>query len=174
MADRNETGDEKVVPNPSESAPDSADLARTEVRDQLGRFVPGQKGGGRKRGSKNRLPRDIRRLVAENADAIARAMIVKAKSGNSHAGTALLRLVCAPAKETSEPITLDLQRITSAADAADAISDVILATTTGKLSPDGARDLVSMISALLKSFESVDLERRLGAIESALKIGTAS
>ena len=112
-----------------------------------------------------------RKLVADHATDIAEAMVDKALNGNVNAGAALLRLVVAPAKEQSEPIRINLKQITTAVEAAAAIGDTIAATTNGEISPDAARDIVAMIATLGKSIETADLERRLKAIESTLKIG---
>ena len=143
----------------------------TAGRDGKGRFTP-QQNPGRRRGSRNKLPRDVRKLVADHAAGIAQAMVDKALNGNVNAGAALLRLIVAPAKEQSEPIRINLKQITTAIEAAAAIGDTIAATTSGKISPDAARDVVAMIATLAKSIETADLERRLKAIESTLKIGT--
>jgi hypothetical protein len=121
------------------------------------------------RRGKNRIPANIRGLVAESAEEIVRSMIKKARGGNSHAGAALLRLICSPLRESADPITLDLKKITTPADAAEAISAVISSVTAGQISPDSARDLVGMIGVLSKAYETRDLEIRLSAIETTIK-----
>jgi hypothetical protein len=50
----------------SMSEHDSADLAKNMERDPLGRFLPGN--GGRKRGSKNKLPRHVLAQVQAMGD----------------------------------------------------------------------------------------------------------
>lgn len=96
-------------------------------------------------------------------------MIKKARGGNSHAGASLLRLICSPLRESADPITLDLDVISTPAQAATAISRVILATTAGQISPDAGKTVVDMVSSLSKALESVDLEKRLSTIEEIIK-----
>jgi len=142
---------------------------KTDERDKKGRFTSNQTSPGRRKGSKNKLAPSVRALVAADAEEIVKAMIIKAKSGNAHCGAALLRLVCAPLRETADPIMIDLAAISTPSEAAAAISTVIAATTAGKLSPDAAKDVVNMIAMLSKAIETVDLEKRLSTIEETIK-----
>jgi hypothetical protein len=148
---------------------EAADLrSSADGRDRKGRFTPEQN-RGRRRGSKNKLPRDVRKLVADHAVDIVEVMIDKACKGNVNAGAALLRLVVGPAKDKGEPIRLDLKQISTVAEAATAISYTIAATTCGKISPDAAKDIVAMLATLSKAYETRDLEIRLSAIETTIK-----
>lgn len=161
--------DDERLPGAADEHGPTADLrSSADGRDSRGRFTP-QENSGRKRGSRKKLPRDVRQLVADHAADIVKAMIDKARNGHVNAGAALLRLVVAPAKEQGEPIRIDLKKITTAVEAAAAIGDTIAATTCGKVSPDAARHVVAMIATLAKSIETADLERRLAAIEAALQ-----
>jgi hypothetical protein len=108
-------------------------------------------------------------MVAASAPEIVAALIKKAKSGHVHSGVGLLRLVVAPLRETADPIEIDIAKISNPSEAAEAMGVVIMAATAGKVSPDAARDVVAMIGVLGKQIESTDLERRLSAIESAIK-----
>jgi hypothetical protein len=161
---------EKTEQSSVELTPEPENLREnTEGRDGKGRFTAEQRSPGRKKGSKNKLPADIRKLVAANAGEIVAAMIAKAKAGNAHAGSALIRLVVSPLRESADAIRVDLPKIGTIEEAAGAIATVIAATTTGRLSPDAARDIVQMIGTLRTTIEAVDLEKRLAAIESKLQ-----
>jgi len=152
--------------NDSKSPPNSGEISE---RGPKGRFLPGNRGPGRKKGSKNKVPADIRALVAANSGEIVQAMIEKAKKGNAHCGAALIRLIVSPMRETAGNINVDLPKISTVAEAAGAISDTITAVTSGRLSPDSGRDLVAMLAALRVTIESVDLEKRLSAIEDTIR-----
>lgn len=152
---------------PTEKPKESREITGRNAKS--GRFLPGTRGPGRKKGSKNKVPADIRKLVAANAGEIVGAMIEKAKSGNAHCGAALIRLIVSPMRETAGNIHVDLPKISTVAEAAGAISDTITAVTSGRLSPDSGKDLVAMLAALRVTIESVDLERRLSVIEDVIK-----
>jgi hypothetical protein len=158
------------MPN-SKSPPDSGEITG---RAKSGRFLPGTRGPGRKKGSKNKVPADIRSLVAANAGEIVTAMIEKAKKGHAHCGAALIRLIVSPMREQAGNIHVDFPKISTVAEAAGAISDTITAVTSGQLSPDSGRDLVAMLAALRVTIESVDLEKRLSAIEDVIKKSKAT
>ncbi len=161
---------EKTEQSSVELTPEPETLREfTEGRDGKGRFTAEQRSPGRKKGSKNKLPADIRKLVAANAGEIVTAMIDRAKKGNAHCGAALIRLIVSPMRETAGNIHVDLPKISTVAEAAGAISDTITAVTSGRLSPDSGKDLVAMLSALRVTLETVDLERRLQTIELAIK-----
>ena len=108
-------------------------------------------------------------MVAESAPEIVAALIKKAKAGHVHSGVGLLRLVVAPLRETADPIEIDLKEISTPAETAAAIAKVITEATSGKVSPDAARDVVNMLGVLNRAIESVDLEKRLTVIEATIK-----
>ena len=153
--------------NDSESPSKSREITGRNAK--TGRFLPGTRGPGRKKGSKNKVPADIRKLVAANSGEIVAAMIEKAKKGNAHCGAALIRLIVSPMREQAGNIHVDLPKISSVAEAAGAISDTITAVTSGRLSPDSGKDLVAMLSALRVTLETVDLEKRLTTLEEKIK-----
>jgi hypothetical protein len=56
------------------------------------------------RGSKNRLPADIRRLVGRHAIKITQAVLTKARAGDARAAAILLKLVVPPMRDRPPPV----------------------------------------------------------------------
>ena len=64
-------------------------------------------------------------------------------------------------------LKLDIPEIKAPADVVTAIAAIITAAASGKLSPDEAASLASVISAQHKAIELIDLARRVSALEEA-------
>ncbi|HEV2629445.1 MAG TPA: hypothetical protein VGV41_12470 [Pseudolabrys sp.] len=125
---------------------------------------PFQKGnGGRRRGSRNRLPRDLKQIIADDMPAIIEKLRERALGGNTAAAVALLRTLIPPA--VSEPILIEIPTVEKAADAVQAIAAVIRAVTAGQIAPDAGEQIVGLIERQSRVLEVADLERRLVEIE---------
>ena len=74
------------------------------------------------------------------------------------------RLVPAP---RGRRVLLDLPVITTAADVLKALTATIEAMGNGELAPDEAATVAGVIEVKRRAFETVDLERRITAIEEA-------
>lgn len=139
-------------------------------RDAGGRFQTGH--GGRRPGSRNKVTALVERLIAGEAEEIVRAMVAKAKAGNTTAGAAILRVLIGPAKERGVPLRCKLPVLTTAQDALLAIQAIAEGVATGKIDADGAKILTAIVAEFRSTLTAVDQDRRLAEIEERLKNGS--
>lgn len=137
-------------------------------RDAAGRFRRGH--GGRRPGSRNRVTALVERLISGEAEEIVRAMVAKAKAGNVTAGAAIMRVLIGPAKERGVPLKFKLPKLATAADSLAAIQAIAEGVASGKIDADGAKILTGIVAEFRATLSVVDQDRRMAAIESALKI----
>jgi len=111
------------------------------------RFKPGQSGNpnGRPKGSLNATTLAAQALLDGEAEILTRKAIELAKGGDLAALRLCIDRLVPPRKD--RPVSFDLPKIESARDAANAISAVLTAVSTGDLTPAEASDVTRLLDA---------------------------
>jgi len=111
------------------------------------RFKPGHSGNpnGRPKGSLNATTLAAQALLDGEAEILARKAIELAKGGDLAALRLCIDRLVPPRKD--RPVPFDLPKIESARDAANAISAVLTAVSTGDLTPAEASDVTRLLDA---------------------------
>lgn len=132
------------------------------------RFKRGQSGNpaGRRAGTRSKALLALDALAEGEADAIAKAMIEKAKEGDTTAGRMLLERIWPVRK--GRGITFDLPEVTKADDLPGAIATVARQVAEGGISPDEGTAIVSLLEAHRKAIETSELASRVAALEERL------
>ncbi len=140
--------------------------SKSAGRENNGHFKRGNKGGpGRGEGSRNKATIMLEKLMIDDSKAVIEAVIKAAKNGDMQAAKMVVdRLVPAP---KGRRIHLDLPEVDSAADVLKAMTETLAAMAVGKLTPDEAATVAGVIEVKRRAVETVDLERRITAIEEA-------
>jgi Family of unknown function (DUF5681) len=146
------------------------DAANT-TRKQAGRpFRKGQSGNpaGRPCGSRNQASLMAEKLMADDSEAVVRSVIDAAKSGDMVAARLVLERLCPVRK--GRPVILDLPKIEGVNDVAAALGAVAKAMTSGEITPDEAATVAGVLEVKRRALETVELERRLTALEARREI----
>ena len=111
------------------------------------RFKPGHSGNpnGRPKGSLNATTLAAQALLDGEAEILTRKAIELAKGGDLAALRLCIDRLVPPRKDS--PVSFDLPKIESARDAANAISAVLTAVSTGDLTPAEASDVTRLLDA---------------------------
>lgn len=146
--------------------------AQTTAGKQRGRpFGRGVSGNpsGRPTGSRNRATLMAAAVSDNDAVAIARTVVAKAKRGDLVAARLVLDRLW-PAPKGRATAIKNLPAVTNAQGVTDAIAAVVSATARGEMAPEEGAAFVSLIEAQRRAIETVEHETRLRAIEE--RIGT--
>jgi len=127
-----------------------------------GLFEPGGPAG-----SRNKAPLALDKIADDAGEDILNAMVAAAKGGDMRAAELVLQRIW-PARK-SRPIALTLQAIQSASDVVAAVGAVADAVGSGDITPDEGQAVASILEAKRKAIETVQLERRLSALEHERK-----
>jgi Family of unknown function (DUF5681) len=149
---------------------DNSEPAENTAAKQRGRpFEPGESGNpnGRPKGARNRATVLAEAMLDGDAEAITRKLIEKATEGDTTALRLCLERLLPPKRD--RPVTFDLPKIETAADAVKASSSVLAACAAGDLSPGDAAEIMKLISSHTRVLETNELEARLAALEKAQK-----
>ena len=142
--------------------------AETKQKKQRGRpFKKGQSGNpaGRPRGSSCRATILLERMLADDGADVVKAVIAAAKGGDMQAAKMIIdRLVPTP---RGRRVLIDLPVIKTAEDVLEALTATVTAMGDGELAPDEAATVAGVIEVKRRAIETVDLERRITAIEEA-------
>ena len=135
------------------------------------RFLPGQSGNpkGRPTGARSKAMLALDALAEGEADAVVLAMLEKAKQGDTAAAQLILSRVWGARK--GRPTPLSLPEVRTAADMTAALGAVVAAVADGTLTPDEAQSVAAVLEAQRKAVETLELERRIAALESAKDAG---
>jgi hypothetical protein len=130
-----------------------------------GTFAPGNAIGarGRPQGSKHKATLAVEALLDGEIETITRKVVEKAKEGDLLAARLCLERVMPPAK--SRRVNLDLPKIETPQDLVVALAEVIDAMGAGEIALDEAAVVAGVLEAKRKAIETVELERRLAALE---------
>lgn len=137
--------------------------ARNDRGNTRGR--PFEKGNpGKPKGARHRITRAIETLLEGQHEALTQAAIDKALEGDTVALRLCLDRLAPPRKDA--PISFDLPRVTTVADAVTASSSVLAAVAAGDVTPDEAGRVMALLSAHRGLVETGDLESRITALEA--------
>ncbi|HLH95301.1 MAG TPA: DUF5681 domain-containing protein [Xanthobacteraceae bacterium] len=131
------------------------------------RFQKGQSGNpaGRPPGMRSAAALLTEELLEGEAENLARAMIEKAKTGDTAALRLCLDRIAPARRERERAATFDLAQLKTAADAASAIQAITAAVADGDLSPAAATDLFKYVEAFRRTLQVVDFEERIIRLE---------
>jgi hypothetical protein len=139
-------------------------------RTKTGKFVPGRSPNpsGRRKGARNK-----RTIIAEKllAGVDVAAILAKLERQAKKGDTAAARLIldrALPARR-GLPISIKLPPIRTAADCVEAMSVVMAALASARISTIEASELTNVIEAAGRSIERNEIETRLAAIEASLR-----
>ena len=128
---------------------------------------PFQKGNpGRPKGAQNRTTRLIEALLEGEAEAIGRKCIERAKEGDSVALRLAMERIAPVGR--SKPVHFKMPALETAADLAKALGAVLTATSRGEITPDEAVSVAQLLEFKRKSFETIEIEERLAALEARM------
>lgn len=145
------------------------DVRENSGREHDGRFRPGQSGNlaGKPKGTRHRATEMVETLMAGDAEAIARAVIEKAREGDMMAARIVLDRI-APARK-GRAVSFTLPPVTNAGDLAMANAAVLAALSAGEITTDEATDVSKVLDLMGGAFERRDLEARIAALEAEVK-----
>ena len=131
-------------------------------------FQPGNPGGpGRPRGSRNAVNTMLDAIAAGGAEAMVRKMVEVAIGGDASAARMVLNRVWSPVK--NRPVEFELPEIDSPADLLAANAAVVAAVSSGDLTPEEATSLSALLDSRRRTFELLDHEQRLSALEDKMR-----
>jgi hypothetical protein len=137
-------------------------------------FVSGdarQNKRGRPKGSRCLALRVLDQIGTDNAEQILAAVVKKAKQGDMRAAEIILSR--AWPQRNGRPIAFPLPEIVQPSDVVKAISTLLHQVSTGKLTSEEAATIVTLLDALRRAHEAVELEQRVAALEAAEQQGGA-
>lgn len=128
-------------------------------------FRPGQSGNpsGKPPGTRNRALVLLDRLGEDAAADVVAKVIELARAGDTMAARAVLDRVW-PARR-GRPVTLDIPAVTTPEGVAEALAAVVAAMGAGTITPDEAAAVSAVIEGQRRAIETVELERRIAALE---------
>ena len=119
---------------------------------------------GRPKGARHKATRAIEALLEGDAHEIGRKCIEMAKDGDATALRLAMERIC-PVRRAR--IRFDLPPVEGMGDLPKALSAVLEAIADGSLAPDEGSAIASTLTQQQRMFESVELERRIAALEEA-------
>jgi len=134
----------------------------------LRRYKKGTSGNpsGRPTGSRNRATLLAEQLLDGEAEQLVRQAVKLAKKGNVHALRLCLERVLPIRKERS--IELELPPAQNAVELTANLQRILAAVGEGRITPGEMQALTEVLKAQARLFESVEVERRLQALEGSL------
>ena len=130
------------------------------------RFVKGASGNprGRPAGSRNRVTVLAETIMEAGAEEITNAVVYAAARGDMAAARIVLDRIAPPRR--GRPVEFPLGVVETTSDVVAALGSLVEATATGTLTPEEAQSVAAVIELKRRALETVDLERRLVALES--------
>jgi len=141
----------------------------TEGRDEKGRFSPNNP--GRPKGARNRVTAAAQAVLDDGLGEVAKKCVALALEGNVPCILALMKLRIPANQERPAQEPIELPALETPKDALAALRVIAEATANGEIDGDHARSLVGVVEAVLRSFEIVDLDQRISAIEAQTQRG---
>lgn len=133
------------------------------------RFKPGKSGNpnGRKAGARSKALLALDAAIGkEDAEAIIKAMVDKAKDGDAVAARTILDRVW-PVRRGAR-LSFELPDVNTANDLPAAIGAIGRQVAAGEISPDEGAAVVSLLDAHRKAIETSDIAARLTALEERI------
>ncbi len=136
-------------------------------KQAAGRFRKGRSGNpaGKPRGTRNKLTVLAEKLMEDDAESVTRAVVDKAKGGDMAAARLVLDRIAPPRK--GRPVRFTMAKTVKAADVAEAVGAIVNAMARGELTPDEAATIAAVLEVKRKALETVELEKRIAALEQA-------
>ena len=131
------------------------------------RWVKGESGNpaGCKTGARPKAMLALDAVGLSRAEDIVKAMAAKALEGDVAAANIVLARCWPPRK--GRPTLLSLPAVHTAADTTAALGAVVAAVADGRLTPEEAQSVAAVLEAQRRAVETLELERRIAALESA-------
>ena len=126
----------------------------------------GQSGNpaGKVRGTRNKVTVACEGLMGQYAQQVTARVVKRAAEGDMVAARLILDRVV-PIRR-GRPVRWKLPKIGDAASVLSAQAALLREVAAGKLTPEEAESVSAMLSAYLKTIETVDIDRRLRELES--------
>lgn len=146
---------------------DNASAASNSARKSRGRpFERGNKlGKGRAQGSRNKVSLAVDALLDGDAEKLTKKCIALALEGDRTALRLAMERI-APLRK-GRPVTFTLPAIGGANDINAAVGAVAEAMARGEITPEEAAAIANVLDMKRRAIETVDIERRLDALENA-------
>lgn len=143
-----------------------ADFLKRDQNPRGQRFQKGRSGNpaGRKPGCRNRATVAAEALLEGEAQALTRKAVELALEGDTTALRLCLERIVP--QRRSRAIAFDTPRIDRVEDLAQAIGSIFQEVAGGRIRLDEGAALVGMLEAKRRAMETIDLERRLRALET--------
>jgi hypothetical protein len=118
---------------------------------------------GMPKGTRHKATRAAEALLDGEADELTRLCIEKAKGGDMTALRLVMERIIPPRKD--RPVVVDMPRINAASDLVTAASALMLAVTSGEITPSEAAALSTLLSNVANAINVVDIAERLRVLE---------
>jgi hypothetical protein len=129
-----------------------------------GRFQKGN--AGRRKGAKNKRTVWLEQIASSDLDAVVKAVLKKAKEGDTTAARLLLDRVWPAPK--SRKVTIDVPAITNSGDLVKAMSAITAAMAGGEIDPSEAQQIAAVLEGHRKIIDTVELAERIAALETKI------
>ena len=134
---------------------------RRKNEPKTGRFQPGNP--GKPKGARHKTTLIAEKLMQDDAENIVKAVIEAATKGDMTAARIVIDRI-APARRDN-PVSFELPKIESAADAAKVMSAILDAVAEGDITPSEASEVSRLVETFVKSLEASEFESRLARLE---------
>ena len=141
---------------------DMAEKPRKNAENTRGKpFEPGNP--GKPKGARHKTTLLAEKLMQTDAEAIVKAVLDSAKGGDMTAARIVLDRI-APARRDN-PVSFDLPKIESAADAVAAQGAILSAVASGEITPGEAAEVSKLIDGFVRTIELTEIDERLKRLE---------
>ena len=140
----------------------AGDTGRPAWRGSDGRFGGGNP--GKPRGAKRKVTLAVEAIMEQAAGAMTERLVELAGQGEMAALRICMDRLAPPRRDPL--VEFDLPPVDTAEDARRASSAILAAIAAGELSPAEGHSLIAMLVSHKGIVETVDLERRLAALEA--------
>jgi hypothetical protein len=136
----------------------------TGDRDADGRFAPGN--SGKPKGTRHKATLAALALLNGEVDRLTRKAVEMALAGDVTALRLCLERLVPPCREA--PVSLDLPRLETRADASRVLSFLLAEAGRGEVTPGEAEKLARLVSEHHKAVQLTEMEERLRGLEEQL------
>ena len=136
----------------------------TEGRDAKGHFSTGNP--GKPQGARHKATRAALALLSGEAEGLTRKAVELALAGDVTALRLCLERLVPPCREA--PVSLDLPRLETRADAARVLSFLLAEAGRGEVTPGEAEKLARLVSEHHKAVQLTEMEERFRRLEEEL------
>ena len=164
---RGDNGDGRMRGTRGMTATAAATIDTVEAR--RGAFQPGQSGNpsGGPPGSRNKSKLALEALLDGEAENLTRRAVEMALAGDTTAMRLCLERIYPARKDT--PVTFDMPKLDTAADAIKAMAAIMSAVASGDLTPAEANELAKLVDTFTRAIEAHELDERLKRLEASTK-----